>query len=175
MDNFLVKHYPYRSKITALGIGDVSIFEKRYPDVSVVSYDGKIFPFKDKQFDNTHSNAVIEHVGAFDKQLLFLKEMARVANSGMLTTPNRYFPIEMHTKVPILHWMRKKYFDGFLKLIGEKWATGDYMNLLTEKDLRLLVESAGINNHRIIRNRFMGLTMTLTLLWSDNIILSEKK
>lgn len=175
-DNFFVKHYPYGHKnITVLGIGDLSKFEIKYPDISVTSYDGKIFPFKNNQFDIAHSNAVIEHVGSFEAQELFLKEMTRVSKRGMLTTPNRHFPIEVHTKVPIFHWMGKKYFDCFLKLIGKKWATGDYMNLLTEKDLRLLVESAGINNHRIIRNRVMGFTMTLTLVWSDNIILSEDK
>lgn len=175
-DNFLVKHYLYGHKrITALGIGDLSKFEEKYPNIPAISYDGKIFPFKNNQFDIAHSNAVIEHVGSFEAQELFLKEITRVSKRGMLTTPNRYFPIEVHTKVPIFHWMGKKYFDCFLKLIGKKWATGDYMNLVTEKDLRLLVESAGINNHRIIRNRFMGLTMTLTLLWSDNIILPETK
>jgi hypothetical protein len=70
LDNFLIKNYPYK-KITALGIGDLSNFQEIYPEVTTVVYDGKVFPFKNKQFDIVHSNAVIEHVGNFDAQEFF--------------------------------------------------------------------------------------------------------
>ncbi|MDR2410330.1 MAG: hypothetical protein LBE13_19775 [Bacteroidales bacterium] len=42
------KNYPYPSNITALGIEDYDLFKVRYPDVSVVRYDGRVFPFEDK-------------------------------------------------------------------------------------------------------------------------------
>ena len=32
VDNFLVKHYPYPEKITALGIGDLSGFKEMVPE-----------------------------------------------------------------------------------------------------------------------------------------------
>lgn len=165
VDNFLVKNYPYPHNITALGIGNLSKFRETYPDISTVSYDGKTFPFSNDQFDIAHSNAVIEHVGPSDAQKLFLSEMIRVSKCGMITTPNKYFPIEMHTRVPLLHWMGKARFDNFLRLIGKDWATGDYMFLLAENDLKLLIKSTGLKNYRIIKNRFLGLTMTFTLIW----------
>ncbi len=103
VDNFLIKNYPYRERITALGVGDIKGFKRSYPDVNTIVYDGRALPVTDKCFDIAHSNAVIEHVGPLDAQKLFLKETVRVSKRGMITTPNKYFPIEMHTRVPLLH------------------------------------------------------------------------
>ncbi len=165
VDNFLIKNYPHQHNITAIGIGDLSKFKETYPDISTVSYDGSIFPFSDDQFDIAHSNAVIEHVGPQDAQKLFLSEMVRVSKCGMITTPNKYFPIEIHTKVPLLHWMSKARFDNFLRLLKKEWATGDYMYLITEKELRSLVQETDLKNYHIIKNRFLGFTVTFTLIW----------
>lgn len=165
IDNFVIKVYPYRENITALGVGDFSKFNAKYPDVNTFTYDGTSFPFLDKYFDIAHSNAVIEHVGPFRSQELFIKEIVRVSKRGMITTPNKYFPIETHTKLPILHWLRKERFDRCLRWLGKDWAAGEYMFLLGEKDLVLLAESAGIKNYRLIKNRFLGLTMTFSLMW----------
>ncbi|WKZ31719.1 MAG: class I SAM-dependent methyltransferase [Thermodesulfobacteriota bacterium] len=166
VDNFLVKHYPYPENITALGLGDISIFRKRYPHIRAFSYEGGGFPFNDHEFDIVHSNAVIEHVGGPEAQRLFLKELARVAKKGLITTPNRYFPVETHTKVPFLHWLRKDQFDFFLEKIGKRWATGAYMHLLSGRDLDNCAHGAGLSDYRIIRNRLFGLTLTFTLVWS---------
>jgi hypothetical protein len=165
VDNFLIKNYPYRSKITALGLGDCSEFRNTYPDVPFVGYDGTRFPFHDGHFDIAHANAVIEHVGPLKAQELFLKEIARVCQRGMITTPNRNFPVETHTRVPLLHWMGKERFDRFLRLIGKDWATGDYMHLLTDKGLRLLAGKAGLKNYVIVRNRALGMSLTFSLIW----------
>jgi hypothetical protein len=44
-------------------------------------------------------------------------ECARVARKGFcLTTPNRWFPVEFHTQLPLLHWLPKAWF----RLILEK-------------------------------------------------------
>ena len=165
VDNFLIKNYPHRHNITAIGIGDLSKFRETYPNISTVSYDGEIFPFSDDQFDIAHSNAVIEHVGPPDAQKLFLSEMVRVSKCGMITTPNKYFPIEMHSRVPLLHWLDKSKFDNCLRLIGKDWASGDYMYLISENELRSLVQKIELKNYLLIKNRFLGFTMTFTLIW----------
>src|ERR1700744_5391168 len=61
--NFLENNYPYKNKITALGVEEAPGFKARFPEVNVVKYDGDYFPFADKQFDIVWSNAVIEHTG----------------------------------------------------------------------------------------------------------------
>ncbi|MDR0714064.1 MAG: hypothetical protein LBF89_07400 [Bacteroidales bacterium] len=58
-DNYLEKHYPYPHRITALGVCAFDLFQKRYPQVTAVRYDGKIFPFPDNSFEIGWSNAVI--------------------------------------------------------------------------------------------------------------------
>ncbi|MEX0749719.1 MAG: class I SAM-dependent methyltransferase, partial [Dehalococcoidia bacterium] len=112
-DNFLEKHYPYRAQITALGIDAPSLFPARYPDVKVVQYEGREFPLADNAFDVAWSNAVIEHVGQHEgrreAQILFLREIARVSTSAFVTTPNKWFPIEVHTRTPLLHWLPKRW------------------------------------------------------------------
>ena len=80
-DNFIEKHYPYPEMLTALSVDIPAKFKRRYPKVTVVHYDGRVFPFEDKTFDVLWSNAVIEHVGARNKQLNFLREIKRVSKS----------------------------------------------------------------------------------------------
>ncbi|MDP3964937.1 MAG: methyltransferase domain-containing protein [bacterium] len=154
-DNYLEKHYPHQSKITALGIDQPKEFLQRYPKVKCVSYDGTTFPFTDKQFDICWSNAVMEHVGDRQQQLRFLSEIRRVAKHGFLTTPNKHFPIEVHTRVPLLHLLPKPWFDAILRKLGKNWATGDYMHLFSEKDLRRTLAEAGYKKYRIIKNRIL--------------------
>lgn len=169
-DNYLEKHYPFPEKITAVGIGDMASFQKLYPKVQTVSTEGGKLPFSDQSFDIVYSNAVIEHVGEREKQILFLQEMYRVGKRGYLTTPNRFFPIEVHTRVPLLHLLLpKKAFDALLSLIGKKWATGEYMHLLSESDVRALFEKAGMTEYTLKKNRLLGFTVTFTLVWHKTL------
>ena len=165
--NYIEKHYPYPEKITALGIIEPVEFPKRYPKVRAVKYDGGRFPFGDKEFDICWSNAVIEHVGDRGKQLFFLKEINRTSRKAFITTPNRLFPVEVHTKTPFLHFMSKRIFDSYLRLVGKKWATGDYMNLLAFQDLRSLLKDAGISRYKIMRNRLLLFTMDFVVIFGD--------
>ena len=166
-DNLLERLYSYPENITAIGLeSDWTEFRSRYPQVITETADGTRLPFPDQSFDIAYSNAVIEHVGDRQKQLAFLREMKRVAKKGYLTTPNRFFPVEVHTRIPLLHLiLPKRHFDWFLRKIGKEWATGNYMHLLSAHDLQTLVGEAGINNYTLIKNRFCGFPMTLTLYW----------
>ncbi|OGI22524.1 MAG: hypothetical protein A2808_03435 [Candidatus Moranbacteria bacterium RIFCSPHIGHO2_01_FULL_55_24] len=165
-DNYLEKHYPFPKRITAVGLDDFTEFKKRYPEVTTLEADGRSLPFTDNEFSIAYSNAVIEHVGGHEDQLRFLRELFRVSRRGYLTTPNRRFPIEVHTRIPLLHLLLpKKAFDRILRLIGKGWAAGGYMDLLSEYDLRNLFDEAGIRDYTLSRNRLFGFTMTFTVVW----------
>lgn len=164
VDNYLEKHYPYRANITALGIQAPSEYARRYPEVRVVTYDGIDFPFPDKSFDVCWSNAVLEHVGTAARQLHFVREIVRVSRMAFVTTPNRYFPIEVHTRTPLLHFLPKRAFDAYLRRIGKPWATGTYMNLLGAGDLQRIVKNSGCISSRIVRNRFLGFALDFVVL-----------
>jgi SAM-dependent methyltransferase len=166
VDNYLEKFYFYPENITAVGIGDFSVFRERYPKIKSLEGDGRALPFADNSFDIAYSNAVIEHVGCTRAdQLQFLTELVRVSKRGYLTTPNRHFPIEIHTRTPLFHLLlSKRMFDSFLVCIGKKWATGDYMHLLSEKDIHSLFADAHISNYTLLKNRFY-LPMTFSVVW----------
>jgi SAM-dependent methyltransferase len=170
VDNFIEKRYPFPEQITALGIGPTEAFSKSYPLVKAVSYGGGRFPFADKSFDVCWSNAVLEHVGNSDKQLEFLKEVLRVSRRAFVTTPNLRFPVEVHTRTPLLHLLPKRAFDRFLHLTGKGWAAGDYMHLLTESALRKLLERCGADRYRLYRNRLAGFTLDFVLIIECNAV-----
>ncbi len=155
VDNYLEKHYPYPENITALGIDAPALFSERYPKVKAIRYDGVSFPFEENSFDICWSNAVLEHVGNRERQVHFLKEIRRVAKSSFITTPNRCFPVEVHTRIPLLHYLPKRHFDRCLASLGKEWACGDYMNLLSLKDIRELLRDAGITGYEIFRNKLL--------------------
>ena len=166
-DNFLEKNYDFPSKITALGIDDPQKFLDRYPLTKAIQYDGKKFPFSDYCFTVGWSNAVIEHVGDRDSQLLFIKEINRTCNQAFITTPNRYFPIEVHTRLFLLHYLPKPIFDMILKLLNKKWATDGYMNLLSLNEIKELMHLAGIKDYQIIKNRLFGFTLDFIITWQS--------
>lgn len=106
--NYFELLYPYKDRITATGIDDARFLERLYPGVKFTFADALSLPFEDDSFDLVHSSAVLEHVGSFANQAKMVSETLRVARRGVyLTTPNRWFPIEFHTQVPLLHWLPK--------------------------------------------------------------------
>lgn len=169
-DNYIEKHHAWPANITALGVTEPVTFSNRYPDVKAVCYDGRIFPFDQYAFDVCWSNAVIEHVGNRDRQIRFIREANRVARLAFITTPNRAFPIEIHTRIPLLHLLPKAWFDRFLRFIGKGWAAGDYMHLLSLRDLRALLADAGIRDYVIVPNRLFGfLIIDFVVLFGDHL------
>jgi SAM-dependent methyltransferase len=159
VDNYIEKHYPWPANLTALGIHEAITFQQRYPQVRTVRYDGRVFPFADGAFDVVWSNAVIEHVGDFDQQVHYLKEMVRVGRQVFFSTPNRGFPIELHTRLPLVHWLPKPACDRILRRVGKGFAAGAYMHLLTRRALQRVLCAAGVARARIIPNRLLGWPM----------------
>ncbi len=162
--NFFLSHYRYDpSTYTGLGIEEMTHVQARFPHFRFVKYDGRIFPFGDREFDWVHSNAVIEHVGNEEAQLLFLSEMLRVARNVYFTTPNRYFPIEIHSSQVLRHWNREA-FHEWAERTEQPWLTAEQLRLLSYADLVGLLKRSGATRYRIFRNRFLGWTMTMSVV-----------
>lgn len=104
-DNFFEAMYPWPERITAVGVTGLERFAAAFPRVRAVRADGRSLPFADGEFDVAFSNAVVEHVGGRDDQRAFVHELCRVARRVFVTTPNRLFPLEVHTLVPFVHWL----------------------------------------------------------------------
>jgi SAM-dependent methyltransferase len=134
--NFFEEHYPWPEKITALGVHDGSGFRARYPAIRYVQGDACDLPFEDGAFDIVFSNAVIEHVGGRERQRRFVSEAVRVGRRAFITTPNRRFPIEVHTRLPLVHWLPDPAAHRVYRRVGKGFATE--VHLLSKKRLRAL-------------------------------------
>ena len=120
--NLLEERYPWPERLTALGLHDGARFRERYPQIAYVQGDACALPFADGAFDVVYSNAVIEHVGGRERQEAFVREALRVGRRVFVTTPNRWFPIEVHTRLPLVHWLPEGPAGRAYDLAGKSWA-----------------------------------------------------
>jgi hypothetical protein len=142
--NVLERKYPYQSQITACAIGDAPDFCSAFPLVKFQRIQPNCsLPFADASFDIATSNAVLEHVGSHHNQVLFVRELCRVARKVFISVPNRYFPIEHHTAIPLLHYGDRAFWLGCAVLGKLDWTREANLILLTRKRLWSLV--TGLN------------------------------
>lgn len=85
--------------------------------------DAREMPFEHDYVDFALANAIIEHVGGEAEQRRMVNEMTRVARSWVITTPNKWFPIESHTSAVFLHWFpswSRKHEGDFTRLLSRR-------------------------------------------------------
>lgn len=167
--NYLEAWYPHKHRVTAVGIDDGQFLESLYPGMRFVRADGRALPFPDSAFDFVHSSAVLEHVGSREEQARFLHELWRVARRGVfITTPNRFFPIEFHTVLPLLHWLPAPAFRTILRRIGLAFfAEESNLNLLAKSDLLQVAAAAGVRRCQVKTVKLWG--------WPSNLLLIASK
>jgi hypothetical protein len=142
--NYFERLYPYPAKVTCVGTEDGSHLEVRYPGLTYRQVRaGDPLPFADGQFDVVFSNAVIEHVGSRGAQAAFVRELCRVGRSCFITTPDRRFPFEHHTGLPLLHYLPPRLFRAILSRTRyAHWSEESHLNILTAGEMaRLFPES----------------------------------
>ena len=166
--NYLEQWYPHKSAITAVGLDDAAFLKELY-DLRFVKASGLHLPFCDAAFDVVHSSAVLEHVGSIYNQIAFVQECCRVARQWIfLTTPNRWFPVEFHTLLPIVHWLPKKAFRALMRATG-------YSFFADETNLNLL----SATEVRAISARVSGFAFTVSSVslcgWPSNILLTGRR
>lgn len=115
-------------EVTALAFGDAprSLLQA---GCVLVRGDARALPFTDGAFDLVLSNAVVEHVGGPEGATAVIEESRRVAKVLTIhTTPNRWFPVETHTRVPVLHWLPRTWHP---RMFGNnhnfRWSDAEYL------------------------------------------------
>lgn len=164
-ENHFLRSYPFPEQVTTVS-SDTNLDPVRiaFPKVTVLTADGLDLPFDDHSFDIAHSNAVIEHVGPRNAQARFLAEMVRVAHAGFASTPDRWFPFDSHTNLPVIHWLPRRAFLTTLRRLGrlapgEEWVTW----LLSSREFQRLAPAN--LELRLVRQRLMGMTAVATLIF----------
>jgi len=165
VSNFFENLYPYPWNITCVGTEDGSYLEAKYNGLRFYRVNPhQVLPFKDQDFDVAFSNAVVEHTGNRSQQKFFIREICRVAKNVFIITPNRGFPLETHTGLPLIHYLPKRVFRKILK--GTKfdyWSSEDNLNLLTVREFKeLFPHDVGIEFKKI---KIFGFTSNLIVYY----------
>jgi len=127
--NFFEALYPWPERITAVSTQYLTVFQEAFPQVTAVRADGRDLPFPDDAFDVGFSNAVVEHLPDLESQRAFVGELCRVSRRVFVTTPNRRFPLDTHTLVPLAHWLSDERRDAVYRRLGRDEGLG--LRLLT--------------------------------------------
>lgn len=169
--NYFHSLYPYKNKITAAGLAkNNKIIEKNFPQIKYIQVS-ETFPykFKNNEFDIVHASAVIEHVGDRERQKIFLAESYRIGKRGMISTPNRWFPIELHTYIPLLHYLPTKSYRRIYELLGmEFYSKEKNLNLLTKEELIKLAKELKLKKYWLVAKYTFGFVSNYLLFWDKS-------
>ena len=123
--------------------------------------------FSDSHFDLVHSNSVIEHVGLWRDQCRMAQEIRRLAPRYFVQTPNYWFPVEPHLRVPVIHWLPQPWRIAIVM----RRACGFYERARTCSEARQILDDAHLLDAHamaelfpdalIERERFAGFTKSL--------------
>ena len=129
--------------------------------------------FSDKELnefssDLVLSSATIEHVGStLNQEKMILNIIKLTKKIFIITTPNKFYPIELHTKIPVIHWLPKSIYRRILKFLGLSfYADENNLNLLTINELKKMLDDKKIT----YEIKFIKL-----FLLKSNIIIIGKK
>jgi SAM-dependent methyltransferase len=155
--NFFEEMFPFKERITAVGVEDAFHLEQKYPGLRFVKVaHGQPLPFQNHQFKMVFSNAVLEHIVEDQEQIQFLQELLRVGEQVFLTTPHKYFPIEHHTGMPFVHFLWPELFYFLLRRKGNKGFYNRHnLRPLGPSDLKKMVKVLNCS-FRLIPVRFCG-------------------
>jgi hypothetical protein len=92
--------------------------------------------------------------------------MIRVANNYVfIQTPNRFYPIDFHTIIPLIHWLPKNIHRKILKIFKLNFYSHEKnLNLLSRKDLINICNELKVTKFKIIEHKLFFFTSNLILI-----------
>lgn len=138
--NFFERLYPHPRRIVAISTEPFTPAGRELADDRCVRADGAALPFPDRSFDLVVSFATLEHVGSRERQATLVRELCRVGRRVCITIPNRWYPIEFHTVLPLAHWLPLRHFRTICRWLGrEFYAREETLNPLSKNDVLAMV------------------------------------
>lgn len=167
--NYLIKYLGNFKEIKSISDQSINLdFFNKSLKKSIISEFNKD-EIQEFQSDLVISNATIEHVGNFQNQIIMCKNIINLSRKYfIIITPNRYHPLEFHTKIPLIHWLPKKIHRMILKFVGLNFfADENNLNLLSNFDFNLIMKILGQTDYKIESINF--------IFFKSNLILIGKK
>tara|TARA_B100001769_G_C21975401_1_gene524609 strand:- start:116 stop:802 length:687 start_codon:yes stop_codon:yes gene_type:complete len=165
-DNLFIQLYKYKKNITCLSKQDLKKIKTKYKEINFIIGDALSSGLPDNSFDIVHSNATIEHVGDGSNQFIFLRECLRISQKFVfIQTPNKFFPIDFHTKIPLIHFLPDKIYRKLLSLIGLNfYADVNNLNLISLKEINFFLKKLEYKKCKIIKKKLCGITSNLIII-----------
>jgi SAM-dependent methyltransferase len=170
----LIDSYPWKNNITAVNLDPqhIDLIKQHYPEINAIVADGCELPWPDKYFDIVYSNAVIEHLGDFERQKKMAEEIMRVGKQWFVTTPNRWYPFEFHMRLPFVTWIPGDVYLRIGNIISYNHVRKKYMFGINHDGLRLMSAREMKNcfpDSKIISQRITFMAETLIAIGGDSI------
>lgn len=82
--------------------------------------DALALPFKDVTFDRVSVISVIEHVADQHRTMHEISRIIKLGGELILQVPNKYFFVDLHTGIPLLHYLPTSIRHWLLTRLGYK-------------------------------------------------------
>lgn len=152
-------------EITIVNLGSQEFDES---NLKVRHGDARSLDFPDAAFEVVHSNSVIEHVGHWPDMVAMAAEVRRLAPTYFVQTPNYWFPLEPHYRLPLVQFLPERQRASLIHVLRRNPTSRSALEivrqtrLLSARQMRRLFPDA-----RIERERFAGLTKSLIAIRSS--------
>ena len=165
-ENILFHSYKWKKKLTGFSNQDCTNLKKKFKKSNFIFGDARKIKLKQNSFDVSFCSATIEHVGSFKNQKKIISELYRISKEAIfLTTPNRNFPVDFHTKLPFIHWLPKKIHRKILYLMGYKFLSKEKnLNLLNTEEVIKMLKELNIRKYEIHYNKFLFLNSNILII-----------
>jgi hypothetical protein len=148
-------------------------------NITYAGGDGRALRYADRSFDIAYSNSVIEHVGEWDDQMTFAREISRVADGYFIQTPNKYFFFDPHLLMPFTHFLPRRVQRAMVRnftvigwIVRPKPDVADFLANMTRplsyRDMRRLFPDAELH-----RERFLGMTKSIVAIRGSAAVAPE--
>ena len=149
--NFIVKNLKNIKNFNSISdqLISSSFFKKKLQKSITENFSE--YEIENLKSDLVISNATIEHVGNYDNQKAMINNMIKLSKKMIIiSTPNRYHPLEFHTKIPFIHWLPKKIHRKILKIFNlDFYSKEENLNLLSKSDLSSFIKDEEIKSEFI--------------------------
>jgi hypothetical protein len=99
--------------------------------------------FFEKTFELVICSATLEHVGNFSSKIQAIENLISLSEGYILITiPNRWYPVELHSKIPLVHWLPNSIWRAIYRKMGqEELSQLQNLDFISRKQILRVIKS----------------------------------